>query len=207
MFLVLGMLVGKEGPGGVVFDDIQVAHLVGSLALAVILLDGGLRTDAASFRVGLRPAVTLATLGVVITAGVTGVLATWIFDLHWIEGLLIGAIVGSTDAAAVFSLLHANNLELKQRVASTLEIESGSNDPMAIFLIFALQMGVGALAGLGGGWALSRLINGINLSPGLYPIMALAGSIGSINPLFTGKPPWSPRSNPAISMARRSQSS
>ncbi|QKT04509.1 potassium/proton antiporter [Ectothiorhodospiraceae bacterium 2226] len=198
VFLVLGMLVGEEGPGGVLFDDIQLAHLVGSLALAVILFDGGLRTEAASFRVGLRPAVTLATLGVVLTAALTGAFATWVFDLHWIEGLLIGAIVGSTDAAAVFSLLHANNLELKQRVASTLEIESGSNDPMAIFLTialveilaaggarldwslaqtFALQMGVGALAGLGGGWLLSRLINRIVLLPGLYPILALAGGL------------------------------
>ena len=198
VFLILGMLAGEQGPGGIRFEDIQTAYLIGSLALAVILLDGGLRTQAATFRVGLRPALLLATLGVVLTAIVTGLLATWILNLHWLEGLLIGAIVGSTDAAAVFSLLHAHGLELKQRTSATLEIESGSNDPMAIFLtiaviellasghtslswdmlvLFISQIGIGILAGLVGGLMLAWLINHLSLSPGLYPLLALSGGL------------------------------
>ncbi|MCP1674059.1 cell volume regulation protein A [Natronocella acetinitrilica] len=198
VFLVIGMLVGEEGPGGVRFDDFQSAHLIGSMALAVILFDGGLRTRVETFRVGLRPAVTLATLGVVITVLATGFFVSWAFGLPLLVGLLIGAIIGSTDAAAVFSLLHSHGLELKQRTSATLEIESGSNDPMAIFLTIALveiimgqhasigagllvefvtQIGVGALAGLGGGLALALLINRIGLTPGLYPLLALAGGL------------------------------
>ncbi len=197
-FLILGMLMGEEGPGGVRFDDVATAHLIGSLALAVILLDGGLRTESASFRVGLRPAVTLATLGVVLTAAVTGALATWLLEIHWLQGLLIGAIVGSTDAAAVFSLLHSHGLRIKERVGATLEIESGSNDPMAIFLTIALvellakggeslswtllsgfvvQIGLGAAAGLAGGYLMVKLVNRLQLAAGLYPLLALAGGL------------------------------
>jgi potassium/hydrogen antiporter len=198
VFLILGMLAGEDGPGGIMFDDIQAAHLVGSLALAIILLDGGLRTEVASFRVGLRPAVGLATLGVVLTAAITGLVAHYVFVLTWLEALLLGAIVGSTDAAAVFSLLHSRGLELKQRVAATLEIESGSNDPMAIFLtivlvealaaghttltwdvgrMFVLQMGLGAVMGLAGGRLVAALINRMDLTSGLYPLLALAGGL------------------------------
>ncbi len=199
IFLGIGMLLGEEGPFGVVFDDIQAAHLIGSLALAIILFDGGLRTHATTFRVALKPAVSLATAGVLITAGITGVAATWVFDLHWTQGLLIGAIVGSTDAAAVFGLLHSRGLELKQRVAATLEIESGSNDPMAIFLTiflvetllrppeffgvaavleFIQQMGLGAGLGLAGGYVVALIINRITLTSGLYPLLALGGGLG-----------------------------
>lgn len=197
VFLVLGMGLGEEGLG-LQFDDVQIAHLIGSMALAVILFDGGLRTSTSSFRVGLAPAVSLATVGVVATATITGLFATWILDLHWMYGLLIGAIVGSTDAAAVFSLLHTARLELKQRVAATLEIESGSNDPMAIFLTLILvelilagersltwtvglefiqQMGLGAGLGLTGGWLAGRMINQLPLSAGLYPLLALASGL------------------------------
>ncbi len=198
VFLLLGMLLGEQGPGGIVFDDVQTAYFIGSLALAIILFDGGLRTDASSFRVGLRPAVTLATLGVVVTSVVTGAVAMWLFNLNWLEALLIGAIVGSTDAAAVFSLLHSRGLQLKQRVGATLEIESGSNDPMAIFLTivlvemlvagqtqldfgllseFAVQMGLGAAFGLAGGWLLGQLVNRLRLNAGLYPLAAMAGGL------------------------------
>ncbi len=198
VFLVIGMLVGEQGPGGVIFDDYQTAHLIGTLALAVILFDGGLRTKVESFRVGLRPAVTLATLGVVITVAATGLITAWVFDLPLIVGLLIGAIIGSTDAAAVFYLLHAHGLELKQRIGATLEIESGSNDPMAIFLTivlvelalglhdnpgldllveFLLQIGLGGVAGLVGGVLLGWLLNRIRLTPGLYPLLAIAGAL------------------------------
>ena len=198
VFLVIGMLAGEEGLGGIAFDNVQLAHLIGSLALAIILFDGGLRTESRNFRVGLRPALVLATLGVIITAGVMGLFAAWVFDLPWYTALLLGAIVGSTDAAAVFSLLHSRGLEIKQRVAATLEIESGSNDPMAIFLTvvlveavvagqthagwfllreFVLQMGVGVVAGLAGGVMLGALVNRVRLGPGLYPLLVLSGGL------------------------------
>ena len=197
VFLVLGMLAGEDGPGGIRFNDFRITYIVGSIALAVILFDGGLRTKAESFRAGLRPALALATLGVLITAALTGAFAAWVLDLDLTQGLLVGAIVGSTDAAAVFSLLHSHGMELKRRVAATLEIESGSNDPMAIFLTVALvdllarggapswslawlfvqQMGLGVLLGLAGGRALAWLVNRLPLAPGLYPLLALAGGL------------------------------
>jgi cell volume regulation protein A len=200
VFLVIGMLAGEDGPGGIPFHDVQSAHLIGTLALAIILFDGGLRTRASSFRVGLWPAATLATVGVVLTAGVTGLFAVWALGLGWLEGLLIGAIVGSTDAAAVFALLHVRGMELKQRVAATLEIESGGNDPMAVFLTIALvevlaaggdrlgweilgdlamQTGLGALIGVGAGYALVLLLNRLTLQTGLYPLLAMAGGLAA----------------------------
>lgn len=198
VFLVMGMLFGEDGPGGIAFDDIQLAHLLGNLALAVILFDGGLATCYKDFRVGLRPALGLATLGVLMTTAITGLFAVWWLELGWLEGLLLGAIVGSTDAAAVFSLLRSNGIELKQRVGATLEIESGSNDPMAIFLTVALiellrsnpdhiglmlltefirQMGLGTLFGLGGGFGLVWLVNRLKMSAGLYPLAIMAGGL------------------------------
>ncbi|HET6491858.1 MAG TPA: potassium/proton antiporter, partial [Burkholderiales bacterium] len=198
VFLVLGMLAGEDGPGGIEFNDFQIAYLGSTLALAVILFDGGMRTSAESFRVALRPAVSLATVGVVVTAVITGGFAAWIFDMHWLQGLLIGAIVGSTDAAAVFALLHAHGMDLKQRVAATLEVESGSNDPMAVFLVvvlieviaaghtnlswtvaaeFVKQMTLGGVAGFLGGRLLVWLINHLTLVTGLYPLLAVAGGV------------------------------
>lgn len=197
VFLVVGMLAGEDGPGGIRFDDYRATYLVGNIALAVILFDGGLRTRVASFALGFKPAFSLATLGVVVTAAITGAIAAWALDLSLMQGLLVGAIVGSTDAAAVFSLLRNQGIGLKQRVAAVLEIESGSNDPMAIFLTVALvallasgeapswqlalfflqQMGLGLVAGYAGGRLLASGINRIRLAEGLYPLLALAGGL------------------------------
>jgi cell volume regulation protein A len=198
VFLVIGMLAGEDGPGGIGFEDFQLANLLGSLALAIILFDGGLRTRAELFRVGLRPALSLATVGVLVTGGLLGAFAAWVLNLDWLQGLLIGAIVASTDAAAVFSLLHAHGISLKQRVSATLEIESGSNDPMAVFLTvalvellasgqheldwsllktFVLQMGIGAFVGWAGGRALAWLLNRLTLPPSLYPLLAAGGGV------------------------------
>lgn len=198
IFLIIGMLAGKEGPGNLEFDDVGTAYLIGSVALGIILLNGGLHTKFESFRVGLRPALSLATFGVLITSGLVGLAAAWIFELHWMQGMLLGAIIGSTDAAAVFSLLHARGMNIERRVGATLEIESGSNDPMAIFLTivlieliqtqqplmnwdvllsFIVQMGIGALAGVLGARLLGYMINHLTLANGLYPLLVTSGGL------------------------------
>jgi potassium/hydrogen antiporter len=198
VFLIIGMLVGEDGFFGVKFQDVKAAYFMGTLALAVILFDGGMRTEISLFRVGLKPALSLATLGVLITVGICGALAAWILGLSWIHGLLLGAIVGSTDAAAVFSVLTMQGLALKSRVGATLEIESGINDPMAVFLTimlvelmvgpqahfswiqlgdFVWEMGAGSAVGLLGGRILAYAIERLQLSAGLYPLLALFGGI------------------------------
>jgi len=195
IFMAVGMLAGEEGVGGIAFDAYPLAHAVGTLALVLILFDGGLRTSWKSFRIAWRPAVTLATVGVVVTAGITGLAASWILGIPLVVGLLLGSIVGSTDAAAVFSVLRGRGLHLRARVASTLEIESGSNDPMAVLLtlgclgvltgtmdsgwgmggFFVQQAAIGALGGVGIGWLGAWAINRVDLqAAGLYPAFTLA---------------------------------
>lgn len=192
LFLLTGMLAGESGIGGIEFDNPIAAHALGTLALALILFDGGLQTPISSVKLVWKPASILATLGVLITAVITGLAAAMILNLSILEGILIGAIVGSTDAAAVFSLLRNAGVNINRRLKSVLEIESASNDPMAIFLtvgllevlvndmklgvgmlqLFIMQMGIGALVGLGMGWLSVVVVNRIKLvASGLYPIM------------------------------------
>jgi potassium/hydrogen antiporter len=192
LFLIVGMLAGEDGPGGIHFDNAQIAHALGSLALAIILFDGGLQTPITSIKQVWKPASILATVGVLVTSVITGLAAAYILDVPLLYGLLIGSIVGSTDAAAVFSLLRNAGIHIAPRLKSTLEVESATNDPMAIFLtvglleimvnglepgtgllmLFIQQMGIGSLVGLIGGWLSIQVINRIQLmTSGLYPVM------------------------------------
>ena len=198
VFLGLGMLAGEEGPGGIQFDNFGAAYLVGSMALALILFDGALRTPRQVFRIGLWPALSLATVGVVVTAGIAAVAAVYALGMTPLQGFLVGASVAPTDAAAVFLLLHSGGNEIGRRVSATLEVESGANDPTGIFLTiagvnllshpdhsltwgfaleFVRQMGGGAVIGVVGGYALLALINRVEIAAGLYPILAAAGGL------------------------------
>jgi potassium/hydrogen antiporter len=198
VFLGLGMLAGPEGLGGVAFSDFHLTYLVGSLALAIILFDGGLRTSRDAFRLAMAPSLLLATAGVLVTALMVAGLLHWVMNFKLLEALLVGSIVASTDAAAVFFLLNTRGMEIQHRVRATLEIESGFNDPMAVFLTitcvellgsgvrvdgwevlgaFALQLAGGVAIGLGGGYVLVALINRIEVAAGLYPILAVAGAL------------------------------
>src|SRR6266487_1423643 len=138
VFLLIGMLAGDSGPGQLRFDDVRTTYLVGSVALALILFDGGLKTRFQSIRAVLAPSMVLATIGVLLTALITAPVAKYALDLNWTEALLVGAVVASTDAAAVFLLVHAQGLRLRPRVGATLEAESGTNDPFAVFLTLML---------------------------------------------------------------------
>jgi cell volume regulation protein A len=198
LFLLVGMLAGEEGLGGIVFENYELAHGFGTLALAVILFDGGLRTDIRQFRAVMAPALTLASLGVVLTAGIIALTAMAILDLPWIVAFLLASIVSSTDAAAVFAVFRAQGMRVKERLTSVLEVESGSNDPMAIFLtVVCLQILTGVLepgpdiltlflrqAILGGliGWLVGRgtaiVLTRIGLdSAGLYPVLVSASGL------------------------------
>jgi len=197
VFLLVGMLAGKSGPDGIKFDDVRTTYLVGSVALALILFDGGLRTRLATFRSVLAPSLALATLGVLLTAALTAPVVRLLLGFDWTESLLVGAVVGSTDAAAVFLLIHAHGLRLRPRIAATLEIESGTNDPFAIFLTVALvemmlatdqpwytvlnELAVetvgGALIGLLGGRAIVIALNRLALPQGLHAPLATTGAL------------------------------
>ncbi|WP_062514162.1 potassium/proton antiporter [Halobacillus sp. KGW1] len=193
LFIIVGMLVGSDGLGIIYFDNADTAQLIGVLALVIILFEGGLHTKWATVRSVAVPSLSLATVGVLVTSSTIGVAAYLLFDLTLLEGLLLGAIVGSTDAAAVFAALKERNI--KAKMGATLEAESGTNDPMAVFLTlsfielitkpdgsiwmliptFFLQMGIGLVLGIIFGRLASYSINTIKLgSSALYPILSVA---------------------------------
>src|SRR4051812_23889895 len=195
LFLAVGMLAGSEGLGHIAFDDYRFAFRLGTLALALILFDGGLNTPLTAVRKVLAPAGILATVGVVGTAALVAV-AAHAFGLGWREAFLVGAVVSSTDAAAVFSVLRGSGIQLKRRVGVTLEVESGINDPVAVILTtvltqnlltpgsasafripleIAVQLIVGAAVGVGVGYGGRYLLSRLSLpSGGLYPVMTLS---------------------------------
>ena len=188
VFLLIGMLAGDAGPGGLQFNDVRTTYLVGSVALALILFDGGLRTRFQTIRAVLAPSMGLATIGVLLTALITAPVARYALDLGWAEALLVGAVVASTDAAAVFLLVQAQGVRLRPRVGATLEAESGSNDPFAVFLTLMLvefisigessvghvllelaREGVlGAVIGVTGGRLVVLALNRVALPQGLH---------------------------------------
>lgn len=196
LFMFLGMILGSDVLGLIYFDNANVAQLIGVLALVIILFEGGLQTEWKSVKKVAGPSLSLATLGVLLTTSLVAVGAKLLLDINWLEAFLIGSIVGSTDASAVFSVLSGKNI--KERLTSTLEAESGTNDPMAVFLTLSViqlivsadsnifmfivsffwQMGAGLALGYFFGRLGSRTINNINLdSSGLYPVLALAFAI------------------------------
>jgi cell volume regulation protein A len=193
LFLGLGMVAGSEGPGGIYFDDPWLTQLFGSLALAYILFAGGMSTRWSAVRRVLAPSLTLATLGVIVTTAVVALFAVLVFRFSPLEGFLLGAIVSSTDAAAVFSILKSNEVRLAEPLEPLLEFESGSNDPMAVFLtigfttlvmnpeqsvvsllpLFLLQFSIGGVLGVALGWGAVRLLNAVQLrEDGLYPVLS-----------------------------------
>lgn len=200
VFLLVGLLAGEDGIGRIDFDNAELAYLIGSLALAVILFDSGFATPLSSFKLAAAPAITLATFGVVLTSALLGFFAHWLLPLSWSESLLLGAAIGSTDAAAVFFLLRTGGIRIRERVRAILEIESGSNDPAAIFLTLTClqlatlarspeelgmgllldlvqQFGFGIVLGLSGGWVTKKLINAFNIDTALYPLVALSTAL------------------------------
>jgi cell volume regulation protein A len=192
LFLAIGMLAGSDGPGGLEFDDFELSRSFGIVALAFILFSGGLGTRFSDIRPVMAQGVALASVGVIITASLLGWLASLILDLPLEEGLLLAAVIASTDAAAVFSILRSRGVRIRRRLASVLELESGSNDPAAVFLTVSLiayitegdrgllgfvgsfvwQMGVGTVAGYllarGAVWTINRLQLDFE---GLYPVL------------------------------------
>jgi len=200
VFLLLGALLGEDGPGSIQFSDFELAYQIGTIALAVILFTGGLETQPDAVKRAAAPASVLATFGVLFTAAIVGMAAAYLFSVPLSHGLLLGAVVGSTDAAATFLLLGQSNVQLRGRTRETILVESGINDPMAIFLTltlvgivdagismdtgalpvlavqFGLQLGLGALAGFAGGYVLARIVNWVPLQSGLYAPLCLAGA-------------------------------
>jgi len=198
VFLCLGMLAGQDGFGGIAFNDFNQAYFLGSLALTIILFNGGLKTERSLISIAIWPATLLATIGVVITAAGIGGVARLLFHLTWPQALLIGAAVSPTDAAAVGTLLKSGSFKVPERVAAILEMESGLNDPISVFLmIFAVslvlhpaamtighasellvrEMAGGVVFGIAGGAVLLLLLNFLNVEQGIFPVLASAGAL------------------------------
>ncbi|WP_019520763.1 potassium/proton antiporter [Faucicola boevrei] len=197
-FLLIGISVGEDGILGLEFSSFHLANIIAQLALALILLDGGLRTSISTFRVALKPASVMATWGVLVTVFCLGLFVTWLLDVDWRLGMLMAAIVGSTDAGAVFSLLRNGGISLNERVQSTLEIESGANDPMAILLVTAFialnlepenqtvlsfiwllvkQLGLGLILGYVGGQVLTKMLGKVQLADAMYALLIMSGGL------------------------------
>ena len=197
VFLLIGVVAGDAGPGQIEFNDLRSTYLVGSVALALILFDGGLRTRFQNISAVLAPSMVLATAGVLLTALITAPIAKYVLDLNWTEALLVGAVVASTDAAAVFLLVHTQGLRLRPRVGATLEAESGTNDPFAVFLTLmlvelisagsssfahvAMALGreavLGAVVGIVGGRIVVAALNRVALPQGLHAPFVLTGAL------------------------------
>lgn len=196
LFLGIGLLAGTDGLG-IEFTNNYLAYILGSIALAVILFDSGFGTPVQAFKLAAVPSLTLASVGVLMTASLFAVAAMWLLNFKWLEGMLLGSIVASTDAAAVFFLLRIGGINIRDKVRSTLEVESGTNDPMAIFLTIALvevlasgeryhginigmlamfvqQMGLGVILGLLGGMMIVLIVGKLETDRGLTPIFVLA---------------------------------
>ncbi|KQV31548.1 potassium transporter [Rhizobium sp. Root1203] len=196
LFLGIGLLAGTDGLG-IEFTNNYLAYILGSIALAVILFDSGFGTPVQAFKLAAIPSLTLASIGVLMTAALVAVASMWLLNFKWLEGMLLGSIVASTDAAAVFFLLRIGGINIRDKVRSTLEVESGTNDPMAIFLTIALvevlasgeryhginigmlamfvqQMGLGVILGLLGGMMIVLIVGKLETDRGLTPIFVLA---------------------------------
>lgn len=209
IFLGIGLAAGEDGIGGIRFADVPTAFLIGSAALAVILFDSGFHTSLKSYRQAAAPAITLATLGVLVTTLLVALPAHWLLGLDWPTAALMGTILSSTDAAALFFLLRVGGITIRDRVRSTLEVESGTNDPVAIFLALTLtglltgqqglgwghillhlvmEAGGGVLMGLLGGIAIIAVVNRLKLDPGLTPVavMGLAVTIFGLTNVIGG---------------------
>lgn len=199
IFIAIGMLCGSEGPGGITFNDAHLTHVVGTVALIFILYSGGLSTDLKSITPVWKEGALLATVAVLISTFIMARIINYMTNWGMLLSALLGAAVSSTDAAAVFGILKTRKLGLKPRIQSLLELESGSNDPMAVFLTislihlvispthistfdllqsFFIQMSLGGLAGWFMGLGMVKTINWLNLEfEGLYPVLTLSGVI------------------------------
>jgi potassium/hydrogen antiporter len=198
VFLVLGMLAGEDGPGGIAYDDFSSAYLIGSVALAVILFEGGLKTQLSMLRLAIWPALALAVIGVGVTAAIVAATVVWIAAVPFVEAMLVGAAVAPTDAAAVAALLGRARTALPERLGALLEVESGLNDPASIFLtifvvhvivdpawatwlnavqLFMREMIGGMVLGLGGGWLLSLMLRRLSLEAPAAMVLALSSGL------------------------------
>ncbi len=195
VFLGIGMLAGEDGPGGIAFSDFRTSYLIGSLALAAILFEGGFKTERKMLTQAFWPAAAMATVGVAVTAGVVAVASVVLFGVSWGGAMMVGAVLAPTDAAAVSMLLRRTGVDLPERLTALLEVESGLNDPMSVFLtvvfvtalitpggvstshaviLFAMEMGGGAVFGVAGGYALLALLRRLPAEAPIFPILALA---------------------------------